>query len=140
MTILFTFFTSTIAAVMSEGLRRSLQATPRPSGAYVSNDPEASGQLTFNAGTFDMNIMVLGCHIAVQGLQYTPVFVEEVDYDIQVTYGGTDLAQKVAACNNPRIVIDDFDTLYFFYDPSTDTNAIEMHSTTEEWDGRFEHD
>ncbi|KAF4672790.1 hypothetical protein FOL47_011369 [Perkinsus chesapeaki] len=141
MTRLFTFLALMISTLIVEGLRGLLQATPRPSGVYGGTVPDATGEIIFNAGhpTFSMDVVILGCPLAVQGLQYQVVHLKEEAYNVKVDHTGTNLVQQVNACGDLRIVIGDFAEMTFYFNPSDNENAIELRSTTEEWEGRFEH-
>ncbi|KAF4661400.1 hypothetical protein FOL47_006687 [Perkinsus chesapeaki] len=129
---LFNLFALMVPAVMSEWLQRSTQATPRPTGDYVSDETEAHGLLTFStSNTFDMDVVILDCPINVQGLKYQVVHVAGATFDVTVNYAGTDLEQKVRSCDNPQILVEDFNRLEFYFDPLEDENDIELKSSTD---------
>ncbi|KAF4742388.1 hypothetical protein FOZ63_025266 [Perkinsus olseni] len=121
----------------------SAVAEPSPQGKYVCDFYPVSGALTFLANnTFNIDILLRGCEISVNGLHHSePIFERGTEgvYFLPFSYNHTDLPNVLEACHNKKIKISDFAIpIKFFFIVKYDENSIVTEWGQEE--GIFDHE
>ncbi|KAF4675000.1 hypothetical protein FOL46_003168 [Perkinsus olseni] len=112
-------------------------------GKYVCDFYPVSGALTFLANsTFNIDILLRGCKISVNGLHHSkPIFERGTEgvYFLPFSYNHTNLLNVVQACHNEKIKISDFAIpIKFFFIVKYDENSIVTEWGQEE--GIFDHE
>ncbi|KAF4656140.1 hypothetical protein FOL46_007992, partial [Perkinsus olseni] len=101
----------------------------------------AAGDLIFHPDyTFDIDIVLRGCKISVDGLTFSsPVFVPDMVmiYNMPISYNGTSLTNAVESCSNAKIKISDFDVPLTCYYYKGFTTWDDIHTFWGETPGNF---